>query len=85
VVVHARAEEADLRLGVPVTGRQSGQVLVDLLLGLPLRKVELAAEPHRLRDVREQILEGADADGVEHLLQILVCNSRVAAHEPPRR
>ena len=67
VVVHARAEEADLLLGVPVAGRQRGQVLVHLLLGLALREVELPAEPNRLRDVREQILQRADADGVEHL------------------
>jgi hypothetical protein len=85
VVVHPRPEEADLLLAVPVTGGQGGQVLVDLLLGPARRQVELAAEPHRLRDVRKQVLQGADADRVEHLLQVLVCDSRVAAHEPPRR
>jgi hypothetical protein len=85
VVVHPRAEEADLLLVVPVTGRQRGQVLVDLLLRLALRKIELPPQPHRLRNVRKQVLQGADADGVEHLPQILVCDSCVAAHEPPRR
>jgi hypothetical protein len=70
---------------VPVAGRQRSEVLVHLLLGAALRKVDLAAEPNGLRDVGEQVLEGVDADGAEHLPQVFVSDTRVAAHEPSRR
>ena len=80
VVVHAGPEEGDLLLGAAVAAGERGEVLVDLLLGAAGREVELAAEPDRLRDVREQLLQRAGADRAEHRLQVLVCDSGVAAH-----
>jgi hypothetical protein len=79
VVVHPGAEEADLGVGVAVASRQRGQVVVHLLLGQPRREVDLAIEPDRLGDVREQVIDRADADGAEHGLQVLLGDRRVSA------
>jgi hypothetical protein len=66
VVVHAGAQERDLVLGADVAGRQVAQVGVDLLLGLAVREVERAAQPHALRYVGEELVDRADADALEH-------------------
>ena len=80
VVVHAGAEEADLGVRVHVARGERRQVLVDLLLGAPVRQVDVAPQAHALRYVREQIVERADADRAEHLLQVLLGDCGVAAH-----
>ena len=82
VVVHAGAEEADLGVRVHVAGGERRQVLVDLLLGAPVRQVDGASQAHALRYVGEQIVERADADRAEHLLQVLLGDCGVAAHLP---
>jgi hypothetical protein len=47
---------------------------------MPSGQPERAVEPHALGDLLEQVIDGADADGVEHLLAVLVCCARVAGH-----
>ena len=79
VVVHAGAEEADLGVRVAVAGGQRGEVVVHLLLRLAGRQVDLALQAHGLRNVREQLLYGAGADGAEHHLQVRVGDRGVSA------
>ncbi len=72
MVVHARAEEAQLVLGARVARGERAQVLVDVLLGQPVGQVELAPEAHRLGDLAvEDLLQRADADRGEHRVEIL--------------
>ena len=42
----------------------------ELRLGERGLEVELAVESHSLRDVAEQLVDGGDADGREHLLAV---------------
>ncbi len=81
MVVHAGAEERHLVLGRHVALREAAQLGVDRLLGLALRQVDLALQPHARRDAVEQRLDRVDADRVEHDLQVLRGERRVAAHE----
>jgi hypothetical protein len=80
VVVHSGAEEGGLLVGVPVARGQPGQVLEHVLLRATGGQVELASQPHALGDLREQVVDRVDADRVEHLAQIPLGDSRVAAH-----
>ena len=82
VVVHPGAEERDLVLGRHVAGRELPQVRVDVLLGQSGGQVERAPEPHPGGHLAlEELIERPDADGREHLPQILRRGARVAAHE----
>ncbi len=66
MVVHARAQEADLGIGVGVPRSQRAQVLEDVLLGHPVRQVEQAVEPDLRRDLLEELLGGLSTDLREH-------------------
>ena len=71
VVVHARAEEAELVLGAGVARGERAQVLVDVLLGQPVGQLERAAEAHRRGDLAvEDLLQRADADRREHRVEV---------------
>ena len=60
VVVDPRAEEADLV--EHVTGGKLAQVHVEVGLGERGGDVECALEPHRARNVREQLVDRLDSD-----------------------
>ncbi len=67
MVVHPRADEADLLFGVGVAGGQRRQPLEDLGLAHPRRQLQRAAEPQRLGDLLEELGGRVDADRGEHL------------------
>ena len=80
VVVHPGADEADLPFGVGVARRQCRQALEDLGLAHPLRQVQRAAEPQRLGDLLEELVDRADADRGEHLGPVVGRGGGVAGH-----
>ncbi len=79
VVVHAGAEEADLRLGIGVARRERAHPLVDLGLAEAVGQVESTVEPDVRGDV-EELLDRGDADRVEHLATLVAGDRGVAAH-----
>ncbi len=66
VVVHPRAQEADLGVGVGVARRQAGQVVEALGLGQAVGQVERPLCAHLGRNLVEELVDGPGADGVEH-------------------
>ncbi len=67
VVVHPRAEEADLLFGVGITIGERSQTLVDLgLAEAPLQR-QRAVQPQRLGHLLEQLGDRVDADRRQHL------------------
>ena len=66
VVVHARAEEAELGIGVGVPRGERAQVLEDVLLGHPVRQVERAVQADLRGDLLEELLGRLSADLREH-------------------
>ena len=80
VVVHPGAEEGDLVLGRGVAARQVEQVAVDVLLGHPGGQVELLAQPHAVGDLVEELVDGRDADGGQHRVEVGGGDSGVPAH-----
>jgi hypothetical protein len=84
VVVHPRAEEAQLVVCGHVAGGEPPQLGVDGLLGLARGQVDLAAfEAQRGGDAVEQLLDRVDADRGEHRLDVLRRGGGVAAHASP--
>src|SRR6185503_219615 len=78
VVVHPSTEERDLVLGRDVAAREVAQVRVHLLFRLARRQVDRPVQPHVLRDVGEQLVDRAGADGLEHRLPVGVGGGGVA-------
>src|SRR5581483_5735654 len=70
VVVDPRAEERELLRRVRVPRRQPAEVRGELLLRQRGLERELAVEPDAGGDVREQGVDGVDADGGEHLVAV---------------
>ena len=66
MVVHARAEEADLGIGIGVPGRERAQVLEDVLLGHPVRQIESPVQADLGGDLLEELLGRLSADLGEH-------------------
>ncbi len=81
VVVHAGAEERHLVLGRDVAGRECPQLVVHLLLGEPFAERQRALQPQPGGDVGEQVLDGADADRLEHLADIGFSGGGVPAQD----
>ena len=73
VVVDPRAEERELLRRVDVLRRELLEMPHELGLGERRLEVEPALEADGSRDVAEQLLDGRDADRLEHLLAIGVC------------
>ena len=67
MVVHPRAEEADLDLGVDVLLGQRGEPLIDLVLAQPVLELELAVEADLVGDLGEQLVDRGGADRLQHL------------------
>jgi hypothetical protein len=85
VVVHPRAEEADLVLGARVAGGERAQVREHLLLGHAGRQVERPPQPDALGHDREELLDRRDADLGQHDPEVLVGERGVAGpHRPDR-
>jgi hypothetical protein len=80
VVVHPRADEADLLFGVGVARRQRRQPLVDLGLAQPVRQRQRPAQAQGLGDLLEELGRGGDADRVEHLPAVIGGRGGVAGH-----
>ena len=80
VVVDPGAEERELLGGRDVAARELLDVADELRLAERGRQVELAVEPHALRDLLEELVHGGDADGGEHLLAVGV-GERQIPHE----
>jgi hypothetical protein len=79
VVVHARAEEAQLILDARVASRELREVREHVLLGLPVRQIKAAPEADVLGNLAvEDLLDGVDADRVEHRGEIRWCDGGVA-------
>jgi hypothetical protein len=67
VVVHAGAEEAQLILDARVASGELRQVREDVLLGLPIGQLQTPPEADFLGNLAvEDLLDGVDADRVEH-------------------
>ena len=66
MVVHARAEEADFRVGVGVPRGQRAQVLEDVLLGHPVRQIESPVQANVGGDLLEELLGRLSANLREH-------------------
>ena len=67
MVVHPGADEADLLFGVGVARGKRSEALEDLGLAHPRGQRQRPAEPQRLGDLLEQVLDRVDADRGEHL------------------
>jgi hypothetical protein len=78
VVVHAGAEERQLRAGMRVARRELLEVAHQLGLGERRLQVEWAAQPHALGHLLEELLDRRDADRREHLLAVAVRDGEVA-------
>ena len=70
VVVDPRAEERELRARVGIARGELLEVRDELRLGERGLEVEPSLEPHRLRDVAEEVLDRRDADRRQHLLAV---------------
>ena len=79
VVVDACAEEAQLPVDIDIARRELGKVRHELGLGQRGLEIELTFEPHRARDLSEQIVDACRTDRLEHRLTI-VGGEREKAH-----
>ena len=70
VVVDPGAEERELVAHRDVALGERPQLAHELELGQRRLEVELPAEPHAVRDVPEELLDGLDADGRQHLAAV---------------
>ena len=85
VRVRARAEEHCRAARAGVAGRERAHVAAELGLGQALRQGDGRARPQRGRNVREQVVDRADADGRQHGGDVLGGVGVVAAHFPCSR
>ncbi|MPL96681.1 hypothetical protein SDC9_42863 [bioreactor metagenome] len=80
MVIDARTEEAGQVVGVPVAPGQFPEVPDHLRLRKGLRKVREVLLPDLLRDTREKIVNGADAEVFEHPAPVFRRGGNVPAH-----
>jgi hypothetical protein len=80
VVVHPRADEAGLGVGVRVAGGERREAVEHLGLGEAVRELERAVEAQLGGDVGEQLVGRVDADRLQHRRPVGVGCGRVTTH-----
>jgi hypothetical protein len=78
VVVDPHPEEAQLARGVRVPRGELLHPADERRLGERRRDVQLAVEPHARWDLLEELVEGGDADRLEHRLAVGVGQREIA-------